>query len=94
MYTYYTIMSAAHQDAGDSGFKSRFPYHWLKASWYHYLTILNIDYDNGFKCPSCSLEGDEPPLIVCDGTSLACRRELLQELPLDLPPPNYVLDGR
>ena len=67
-------MSAIHADSGEKNFKVSFPYNWLRASWYHYLNILDIDYPNGFVCPKC---GDQPKTIVCDATSLAFRRQLL-----------------
>ncbi len=67
-------MSALHADSGERNFKTSFPYNWLRASWYHYLNILDIDYPSGFVCPKC---GDQPKTIVCDATSLAFRRQLL-----------------
>jgi len=94
IYTFYTIMSSMYEDAGEGSLKSQFPYHWLKASWYHYLHILDIDYANGFKCPSCSVEGNTPNIIICDATSLAFRRELLQDLSnLSTEIEDIVLDG-
>lgn len=67
-------MSAIHADSGERNSKTCFPYHWLRASWYHYLSILDIDYPSGFVCPKC---GDQPRSMVCDATSLAFRRQLL-----------------
>lgn len=67
-------MSATHADSGEVNFKSSFPYHWLRAAWYHYLTILDVDYQSGFMCPNC---GEQPTSVVCDATSLAFRRQLL-----------------
>lgn len=88
-------MSAVHQDMGEDDFKSKFPYHWLKASWYHYLSILDIDYDNGYNCPRCSLGGNTPSIIICDGTSLAFRREFLCEIAsFEVQPQSILLDGR
>ncbi len=81
MYTFHSIMSDVYSDCGED--IKQFPYHWLRASWYHDLNILDIDYPAGFTCPKC---GDEPKTIVCDATSLAFRRDLLptkeEELPL------------
>ena len=67
-------MSAIHADSGQRSFKTSFPYHWLKAAWYHYLNILYVDYQSGFMCPKC---GEQPTSVVCDATSLAFRRQLL-----------------
>lgn len=93
MYTYYTIMSALQQDAGENSLPLKFPYHWFKASWYHYLSLLDIDYESGFKCPNCDVDGT-PNIIICDATSLSFRRDL-QEVPdFDIPSQGYVLDGR
>ena len=74
MYTFHNLLAAMHLDYGVDNFKKRFPYHWLRSSWYHYLNLLDIDYSTGFICPKC---GKEPRIIVCDATSLAFRRELL-----------------
>ena len=94
MYTYYTIMSALQQDAGENNFPLKFPYHWFKASWYHYLSILDIDYQSGFKCPSCTVDGNPPDVIICDATSLAFRRDLQEEPGITISSQNCVLDGR
>lgn len=74
LYTFDIIMSAIHADSGEKNFKVSFPYNWLRASGYHYLSILDIDYPSGFVCPKC---GDQPKTIVCDATSLAFHRQLL-----------------
>ena len=86
-------MSAVHQDAGEDDFKSKFPYHWLKVSWYHYL---DINYANGHNCPKCSVGGNTPSIIICDATSLAFRCELLHEIArCEVQPQNVMLlDGR
>ena len=75
MYTYYNIMCAFHEDTGDDSFKNIFPYHLLRVSWYHYLSLLDIDYPEGFTCHKCSVS---PRIVICDATSLAFRRQLLQ----------------
>ena len=83
-----------YKDAGGGCLKSNFPYHWLKSAWYYYITILDIDYANGFKCPKCSGENEAPKIIICDATSLAFRRELLQEVSnLNRETLDIVLDG-
>ena len=73
-------MSANLADSGES---NSFPYHWLRASWYHYLSILDIDYPSGFVCPRC---GDQPRSVVCDATSLAFRRQLLPTVTEEVSP--------
>lgn len=74
LYTFHTILSAMQLDHGQINFKSIFPYHWLRSSWYHYLSLIDINYCGGFVCPKC---GDQPMVVVCDATSLAFRRRLL-----------------
>ena len=87
-------MSALQRDAGENNLPSKFPYHWFKASWYHYLSLLDIDYENGFKCPDCGVNGTPPDIIICDATSLSFRRDLQEVLDFDIPSHGYVLDGR
>ena len=48
MYTFHNLLAAMHLDYGVDNFKKRFPYHWLRSSWYHYLNLLDIDHSTGF----------------------------------------------
>jgi hypothetical protein len=50
--------------------------HW-RSAWYAFLQLLDIDFTAGFECPTC--EGD-PQIIICDGTSLAYRKNLCSAL--------------
>ena len=43
-------------------------------SWYAFVILLDLDWLDGFLCEKC---GPDPETIVCDGTSLGFRRELL-----------------
>ena len=74
MYTFHKLLSAMQSDHGTVNFLEKFPYHWLRSSWYHYLSLLDIDYSSGFMCPKCD---GEPTTVICDATALAFRRELL-----------------
>ena len=61
------------QDAGLQQFKPLFSYNMWRSTWYGFLGLLDIDYPSGFCCPICGYTLDT---IVCDGTSLAFRKEL------------------
>ena len=74
MYAFHKVLLAKHEDSRDIRFPSLFPYYVFRASWYHFLELLDIDYEEAFKCPLCS---EEPTVIICDATSLAFRRDLL-----------------
>lgn len=76
MYTFHGILSAIYSDYGIEHFNKKFPYHWLRSSWYHYLNLLDINYSNGYICPKC---GVEPSTVICDATSLAFRRAFLSD---------------
>ena len=50
-----------------------FSYNHFRFGWYSYLSLLEINYEDGFKCITC---GDQPKVVIMDGTSLAFRHEL------------------
>ena len=58
-------------------FRANFHYENFVHAWYAFLNLLDIDASEGFRCETC---GDCPPTVVCDGTSLGFRRQLLQTL--------------
>ena len=80
MYAYHKVLLAKHEDSHDVRFPSLFPYYVFRASWYHFLELLDVDYEEAFKCPLCS---EEPTTIICDATSLAFRRDLLRHISPD-----------
>ena len=72
MFTEYTVLKKIQEDSGSHLFSSLFTYNHFRFSWYSYLSLLDIDYRNGFKCTVC---GDQPETVIMDATSLAFRRE-------------------
>ncbi len=92
MYAFHKVLLAKHEDSQDDMFPSLFPYYVFRASWYHFLELLDIEYEEAFKCPLCTAE---PPIIICDATSLAFRRELMQHIENvnDDSNSNSILDG-
>ena len=62
----------------------------LRASWYKYLSLLDIDFGAGFRYPKCFAQ---PDIVICDATSLAFRRNMLKShKPFE--DVDKVLDGR
>lgn len=72
IFTEYSILKMLHQDAG-----SRLPdlltYNHFRMAWYNYLSRLNIDYTEGFRCNDC---GNSPVIVIMDATTLSFRKEL------------------
>ena len=46
-------------------------------AWYAYLKLLDQNSAEGFSCETC---GDDPSLIICDGTSIGFRRRMLSSM--------------
>lgn len=80
MYAFHKVLLAKHEDSRDIRFPSLFPYYVFRASWYYFLELLDIDYEEAFRCPHCS---GEPTTVICDATSLAFRRDLLHHITPD-----------
>ncbi|XP_078614406.1 uncharacterized protein LOC144883690 [Branchiostoma floridae x Branchiostoma japonicum] len=74
MFGYYQTLSKHMEDAGVAGFQQVLSYNKFRQSWYEFEELLDIDYSKGFMCPLC---GPAPKVIICDGTALSFRRELL-----------------
>ena len=72
MFTEYTVLKKIQEDSGSHFFSSLFTYNHFRFSWYNYLSLLDIDYGDGFKC---TIWGDQPETVIMDATSLAFRRE-------------------
>ena len=53
------------------------PLHKLRLAWNAFARLLSIDWATVFECPEC---GKEPSVVVCDGTSLGFRKDLLGAL--------------
>ena len=61
-------------DGGVANFQKLFSYAKYLQAWYAYHNLLDVGLTQGFSCETC---GTSPDLIVCDGTSLGFRHELL-----------------
>lgn len=66
-------MVKAHEDAGNPSFSSTVGYHHFRSAWYAFLSLLDIDFSEGFQCITC---GNDPQVIVMDATGLSFRKEL------------------
>ena len=76
LHGYYSIWSAHQMDNGNEDFSKKLKYNHWRMSWYGYMSLLNIDFGTGWQtCTEC---GDSPDVVVCDGTSLGFRRNLLK----------------
>ena len=49
----------------------------IQSAWHSFARLLNIKYNEGFKCPVC---GTYPQLVICDGTLIGFRKDLLPPL--------------
>lgn len=59
------------------------PLHKLRLAWNSFARLLDIKWTEAFRCPQC---GDAPQIVVCDGTQLGCRKDLLQNLQIEQSP--------
>lgn len=73
MYTEYSVLIKAHEDAGSYSFESIIHYNHFRCSWYSFLELLEIDFTEGFQCAKC---GSYPHTLIMDATGLAFRKEL------------------
>lgn len=73
MYTFFTVycadMRAIEVDP------KQLTYNKFKDSWYAFLSLLDIDLDEGFSCEICK---DQPRMLIMDATSLSFRKEMIQ----------------
>ena len=49
----------------------------LQSAWWSFARLLDIDYNESFKCLIC---GTYPELVICDGTLIGFRKDLLPTL--------------
>ena len=47
----------------------------LRHAWNAFARLLKIDMKSSFQCPIC---GDSPQVVICDGTMLGFRKDLLE----------------
>ena len=67
------MLIQCYLDAGNDHFQSIVTYSSYLSAWYSYITLLDIDYTEGFMCSQC---GHCPDLVVMDATALSFRKEL------------------
>ncbi|XP_066923876.1 uncharacterized protein [Clytia hemisphaerica] len=72
LHGYYQIMVKEHSDAGRT--LERFRYNDLRSSWYAFLNLLSISFEDGAKCGQC---GKIPDIVVCDATGMGYQRKFL-----------------
>ena len=46
----------------------------IQSAWHSFASLLNLNYTESFKCPIC---GIYPQLVICDGTLIGFRKDLL-----------------
>ena len=73
IYTEYNVLARAHEDAGNSTFTSTVHYNHFLSTWYAFLSLLDIDFTQGFQCATC---GSHPKTLIMDATGLSFRKEL------------------
>ncbi|CAH1786457.1 unnamed protein product [Owenia fusiformis] len=73
LHSFYQTWVADMVSYGYIDFENVFLYNHFRSSWYAFLDLLELDYQEMFSCPKC---GDTPNTIVCDGTSLSFRKDL------------------
>jgi hypothetical protein len=52
-------------------FQQKMSYGHFRAAWYSFMSLLDIQYEEGFQCPHC---GPAPSVVVGDATTLAYRQ--------------------
>ena len=62
-----------HEDAGNSSFSNTVHYNHFRSAWYAYLSLLDIDFGQGFQCTDC---GPHPQSLIMDATGVSFRKEL------------------
>ena len=79
MYTEYTILQKMHSDVEEQLMLNSFKYHHFRCAWYSFISLLDINYLDGFCCDHC---GIHPSTVIMDGTALSFRRALDSWSPL------------
>ena len=74
---FFTVWETEMFDWGFPDFCEKFSYEKFVHSWYAFFDLLDVEESDGFTCEKC---GPYPDLVVCDGTSLGFRRQLLQSI--------------
>ena len=69
---YYKVLTKNQADAGNDVFPTLVNYGNWRLAWYAFLSLLDINFKDGFTCEHC---GCEPRTIVCDATNLGFQRK-------------------
>ena len=59
-------------DANILNFKRLLSYHHWQFSWYSFVDLLDIDYEEGFCYPICGKD-NSLDIVICDATALSFR---------------------
>ncbi|XP_066285252.1 uncharacterized protein [Branchiostoma lanceolatum] len=65
---------AYQRQVGALGQGDVLPLHKMRLAWDSFSHLLDIDWRTSFKCPVCE---QHPDVIICDGTSLGFRKDLI-----------------
>ena len=60
---YYKVLTKNQADAGNDVFPTLVNYGNWRLAWYAFLSLLDINFKDGFTCEHC---GCEPRTIVCE----------------------------
>jgi hypothetical protein len=74
MYRYYRVWCSRQAEIEDPmaiDFQQKMSYGHFRAAWYSFMSLLDIQYEEGFQCPHC---GPAPSVVVGDATTLAYRQ--------------------
>ena len=72
IFTEFEILKWMISDCGEV-LHSLLNYNNFRMAWYSYLELLDIYYNEGFRCSHCR---ENPNIVIMDATSLAFRKEL------------------
>lgn len=79
LHTFYERFCDLHINYRNSAIRDVFSYQHLRHAWLHFLSLLDIDFTDGFLCPECGGDdGAAPSMLICDGTSLSFQRRMWQ----------------
>ncbi|XP_033731140.1 uncharacterized protein LOC117320740 [Pecten maximus] len=74
LYSYFNVWLEEMSDMGIDLIDKGMSYVKFRHSWYAFLDLLDIQYQEGFECNTC---GSSPNVIICDATSLAFRKSFV-----------------
>ena len=72
LHGYYEVWASTQESGGNVGFRKSINYNSFRQSWYAFLGMLDIDFEEGVNCRHCGLI---PEQVVCDATSIGYQRK-------------------